>query len=78
MSHQMENRADLIVALTALTDRLTAPELTLAEANRLRAELADVLERVRGAGRPAAPAPSRPICYEFPLTPCDHCLCAAG
>jgi hypothetical protein len=76
MSHA-ENRTDLIAALTALTDRLTAPGLTLGEANRLRVELAEVLGRATGIGRPDTIA-SGPIGFPFDLAACDGCLCAAG
>ena len=74
---RVENRTDLTAALTALTDRLTAPDLTLAEANRVRAELAEVLGRLRSAGWPDASA-TEPRCLGLPVVPAGGCLRAAG
>ncbi len=43
-----EDRTPLIEALQGLMDRLTSPDLTLGEANRLRPQLLDLLATLGG------------------------------
>lgn len=63
-----ENQTDLVAALAALTERLSAPELTLCEARGLRAELAKLLERIRlEMPRPARTPPATAASVRFPF-----------
>jgi hypothetical protein len=57
-SHQ--ERTDRIEALRGLTERLSAPDLTLAEAKVLRSLLSDLLDAGdrRGGWNPVAPSPN--------------------